>query len=238
MPAKKKSVTTPLHLLQQLSDTLIEHLDKACQLALKDAEGTLAKLEKQRGKTQDKLSKARSKLEEAAGAGRAKAQSKARARITELEELMALMQGRQGEMLGYIAELKRDIAQSMHLAQGVRRVGEDAGKALLVRNKGGAAGATKTASVAKPTTRSARATPATAKPAAKSAAAPASKAPASVKKPATKPSASPAPAAKPAQSKPAVAPKVATTSKPAAAKKPVARKPASSPANQAPLSSS
>src|SRR5690606_7657746 len=124
MPAKKKSVTTPLHLLQQLSDTLIEHLDKACQLALKDAEGMLAKLEKQRGKAQDRLSKARAKLDEAGSAGRTKAQGKARARIGELDELIALLQARQSDVLGYIAELKRDIAQSLHLAQGVRQVGE------------------------------------------------------------------------------------------------------------------
>ena len=52
MPAKKKSVTTPLHLLQQLSHSLIEHLDKACSQAIKDAEGALAKLQKQRGKAQ------------------------------------------------------------------------------------------------------------------------------------------------------------------------------------------
>ena len=50
MPAKKKSVNTPLHLLEQLANTLVDHLDKACQLALQDAEGTLGKLEKQRVK--------------------------------------------------------------------------------------------------------------------------------------------------------------------------------------------
>ena len=69
MPAKKKSVTTPLHLLQQLSHSLIEHLDKACSQAIKDAEGALAKLQKQRGKAQDKLTKARAKLDEAGSLG-------------------------------------------------------------------------------------------------------------------------------------------------------------------------
>lgn len=92
MPAKKKSVTTPLHLLQQLSHSLIEHLDKACSQAVKDAESALAKLQKQRGKAQEKLTKARAKLDEAGSAGKAKAQTKARTRLTELEDSLALLQ--------------------------------------------------------------------------------------------------------------------------------------------------
>jgi len=64
MPAKKKSVNTPLHLLEQLANTLVDHLDKACQLALQDAESTLGKLEKQRGKTQERMAKARTRLDE------------------------------------------------------------------------------------------------------------------------------------------------------------------------------
>mgnify|MGYP001774693829 CR=1 FL=1 len=85
MPAKKKSVTTPLHLLQQLSLSLIDHLDQACARAIKDAESTLAKLQKQRGKAQDKLTKVRAKLDDAGNAGKAKAQVKARSRLGELE---------------------------------------------------------------------------------------------------------------------------------------------------------
>ena len=69
MPAKKNAVTTPLHLLQQLSKSLVVHLEKACTDAQKDAEILLAKLEKQRGKTQEKLIKARAKLDEAGNAG-------------------------------------------------------------------------------------------------------------------------------------------------------------------------
>ena len=33
MSAKKKSVTTPLHLLHQLSASLLEHLENACSQA-------------------------------------------------------------------------------------------------------------------------------------------------------------------------------------------------------------
>ena len=54
MSATKKPVNTPLHLLQQLSGSLLEHLENACSQALADAEKLLAKLEKQRGKAQEK----------------------------------------------------------------------------------------------------------------------------------------------------------------------------------------
>lgn len=53
MSATKKPVNTPLHLLQQLSGSLLEHLETACSEALADAEKLLAKLEKQRGKAQE-----------------------------------------------------------------------------------------------------------------------------------------------------------------------------------------
>lgn len=234
MPAKKKSVNTPLHLLEQLANTLVDHLDKVCQLALQDAESTLGKLEKQRGKTQERLVKARTRLDEAGRAGRAKAQGKARARIDELEELMALLQARQSEMLGYIAELKRDIAQSLHLAQGVRQVGDSAAQALQTRSSS-AETASKSASAPKPAARSSRASATTPKPAtagARTAKAPASKPAAKVEPQAA------TPAAKPARSRPAASKPVATP-KPAA-KKPVARKPAKSSGatTQAPRSAS
>lgn len=223
MPAKKKSVNTPLHLLEQLANTLVDHLDKACQLALQDAEGTLGKLEKQRGKAQERLAKARTRLDEAGRAGRAKAQGKARTRIAELEELMALLQARQGEMLGYIAELKRDIAQSLHLAQGVRQVGDSAAQALQTRNSSAETAAT-SASARKPAARSSRA--------------PASKPAAKVEPEAAAPAAKPA-RSRPVASKPAVTSTPAATPKPAT-KKPAARKPAKSSGatTQAPRSSS
>jgi len=135
MPAKKKSVTTPLHLLQQLSHSLIEHLDKACSQAIKDAEGALAKLQKQRGKAQDKLTKARAKLDEAGSTGKPKAQTKARARLGELEESLTLLQTRQSETLNYLAELKRDAEHSLKLAQGIRQVADAADQALQGRQQ-------------------------------------------------------------------------------------------------------
>ena len=135
MPAKKNAVTTPLHLLQQLSKSLVVHLEQACFDAQKDAEILLAQIEKQRGKTQEKLIKARAKLDDAGGAGKSKAQSKARAKLAELDDLLALLQSRQNETLSYLAELKRDAEQSLSLAKGITQVENAAAQALASRKK-------------------------------------------------------------------------------------------------------
>ena len=186
--AKKKSVTTPLHLLQQLSSSLLEHLEDACSRALIDAEKLLAKLEKQRGKAQEKLHKARSKLQDAAVAGKAKAQGKAKDAVAELEELLDALKARQTETRSYIAGLKRDAQESLKLAQGVGKVKEAVSKALDSR----AAKAAMVAPAAKP---------AVAKTAAKAPA----KTPAkpAARKVAAKPASKPAPATKAAAGAPA-----------------------------------
>lgn len=155
MPAKKNAVTTPLHLLQQLSKSLVVHLEQACADAQKDAETLLAQLEKQRGKTQEKLIKARAKLDDAGSAGKSKAQSKARARLAELDDMLALLQSRQNETLNYLSELKRDAAQSLSLAQGVSQVEKDAAQALASRGKPASSAKTRAASE-KPSTPRAR----------------------------------------------------------------------------------
>ena len=141
MPAKKK-ISSPLQLLQQLSHSLVEHLAKACADAHKEAEGLLAKLEKQRGKARDKLIRARSKLEDAGAAGKSRAQSKARARIEELEDALALLDVRQRETLDYLRTLERDTRQSLELAEGIRQVGEAAGQTAM-QEEGSAAPARK-----------------------------------------------------------------------------------------------
>jgi hypothetical protein len=214
MSAKKNPVSTPLHLLQHLSHSLLEHLENACSEALVDAEKMLAKLEKQRGKGQDLLHKARTKLQDAAVAGKAKAQAKAKDAIEELESLLDGLQERQAETRTYIAQLKRDAQESLKLAQGVGKVKEAAAKALDLRAAKSAAPAAK-AAVKK---------------------APAVKAPA-VKAPAVKAAVAKAPAAKPAArkpvakavaSKPAAKPAVKAPVKPAAPK--AAAKPAARPA--------
>ena len=217
MSSKKKPVTTPLHLLQQLSHSLLEHLQDACSAAQADAEKLLAKLEKQRGKAQDKLHDARGKLEAAAAAGKQKAQSKARAAIDELETLLESLQQRQADTRHYILQLKRDAEDSLKLAQGVGKVRDAAAKALGARE---VAARQVSASAAKPAAK-----PRTARRPAASTSKAVSKAPAGQAAP-RKPAASKAVVAKPAARKPA-------TRQPAA--KPAAA-PASKAADAAPVS--
>lgn len=255
MPAKKKPVTTPLHLLQQLSHSLVAHLHKACSDAQKEAEIVLARIEKQRGKTQEKLVKARARLDEVGNAGKSKAQAKVRAKLAELDDMLGVLQARQSETLSYLAELKRDAAQSLQLAQGVTQVEHAAAQALAARDKPAAArSASRTKAPTRPSGPAAE-TPSTAmkdasdkapiaaanararpSAAARSAAgkpvepkASAAKAPGTSRRPA---SASGAPA--PAKPGPAAA-------RPATAKKPSTRKPAaakSEPATQSPSAAS
>ena len=94
---------------------------------------SIAKLEKQRGKAQEKLHKSRTKLQDAASAGKAKAQAKAKDAVKELEELLDALKDRQSDTRGYILQLKRDAQESLKLAQGVGRVQEAVGKALSLR---------------------------------------------------------------------------------------------------------
>ncbi|MBP9960696.1 MAG: AlgP family protein, partial [Pseudomonas sp.] len=160
MSANKKPVSTPLHLLHQLSSSLLEHLENACSQALADAEKLLAKLEKQRGKAQEKLHKARLKLQDAATAGKAKAQNKAKNAVAELEELLDALKERQAQTRTYILELKRDAQESLKLAQGVGKVKEAASKVLTLRSDKAAVTAT---AASKPTTAKAVAKPAATK---------------------------------------------------------------------------
>ena len=239
MPAKKPSVTTPLHLLQQLSNSLVEHLQKACSEAQLDAEMLLAKLEKQRGRTQEKIIKARAKLDEAGNAGKSKSQTKARSRLSELDDMLAVLQARQSETLTYLSELKRDAEQSMQLAQGVTKVEQAAAQALAARAKPAAARA---AAAKKSPARSAKRTESAARPASAAGKVAAEKASAGATGPAAGParpaarSGSRAQANKPVatSAKPATATQgsgadagaAASSAKPAAAKKTTPRKPA------------
>jgi hypothetical protein len=238
MSAKKNVVSTPLHLLQNLSHSLLEHLETACTGALVDAEKLLAKLEKQRGKGQDLLHTARVKLQDAAVAGKAKSQAKSKVLIADLEALLDGLQERQAETRAYIAELKRDAQESLKLAQGIGKVKEAVTKVLSARSTKAAVVVAKAA--AKPTVKTAakpvsKPAAATAKPAAKASTA---AKPAAVKAPVK-------PVAKAAASKPAAKPAVKAAAKPVvkapakpvakAAAKPAVKAPAKAPA-KAPVS--
>ncbi|MFD1692175.1 AlgP family protein [Azotobacter chroococcum] len=111
-----------MHLLQQLSQSLLVHLEEACTQALQDAEKALAKLEKQRSKVQEKLHEARAKLQDAALAGKAKAQVRGRKAVDELEPLLDELKARQAETRDYIVRLRHDTLQALELAQGVAQV--------------------------------------------------------------------------------------------------------------------
>lgn len=161
MSAKKKPVSTPLHLLQQLTASLLDHFEDACTQALTDAEKVLAKLEKQRTKVQEKLHKQRTRVEEAAAAGKAKAQSKARANVDVLENALDDLQRRQRETRQYIGELKNDVQAGLALAQGVGKVREAVAQALDKRNAKGATVAPSVAPARKAVPQAAAATPAT-----------------------------------------------------------------------------
>lgn len=133
MSAKKKPVSTPLHLLQQLTASLLDHFELACAQALADAEKVLAKLEKQRVKVQEKRHKQHERVESAAADGKRKAQARAHANVEALDAALNELQGRQAETRQYIGELKNDIQASLALVQGVSKVREAASKALESR---------------------------------------------------------------------------------------------------------
>lgn len=214
MPAKKKTVSSPLQLLEQLSRSLVEHLEKACADAQKEAQGLLAKLEKQRGKARDKLVRAQAKLDDADAAGKTKTQSKRRARIDELENAVALLDARQREILTYLADLHRDSSQSLKLAEGIRRVEQAAAQAVA-----GPAKPTTSATPARSRQSGAAVKAAVSKTTAIKAAAEAKPVVAAVTKPrATRPTTS--------RARPAAAKSPEGEVKPAPAKKPAPRKPA------------
>lgn len=226
MPAKKNSITTPLHLLQQLSHSLVAHLQKACSEAQRDAEVLLAKLEKQRGKTQEKVIKARAKLDEAGEAGKSKAQGKARTRLAELDDMLAVLQARQSETLSYLSELKRDAEQSLKLAQGITDVEKAAAQALAARDKPETARSKAPAKTTRPVAKAAAA-----KPAAGKATSSGSSRPAARSKPATKTDSA---VAEPAEAKaPAATTQTAAAQKPATKASSAPRRPASKPATAA-----
>ena len=229
MPAKKK-ISSPLQLLQQLSHSLVDHLEKACADARKEAEGLLAKLEKQRGKTRDKLVRARSKLEDAGAAGKARAQGKARARIDELENALALLDVRQRETLDYLRNLERDTQRSLELAEGIRQVGEAAGRTTAQEGASAAPARKRQRSGAASSGRQA------AQPASdvKTASAPAARKPRPSRAAASKANPVEAITLPDGETAAAVAPKPAAR-KPATARKPAVRKPS---AAQRPVSSS
>ncbi|MEE4464428.1 AlgP family protein, partial [Azotobacter chroococcum] len=199
MSTKKPPVTTPLHLLQQLSQNLLVHLEEACTQALQDAEKALAKLEKQRSKVQEKLHEARAKLQDAALAGKAKAQARGRKAVDELEPLLDELKARQAETRDYIVRLRHDTLEALELAQGIAQVREAAARTLMAPG-----------------------TPPAAQPQSKPAPKAAARKPAASRR--TKPAAAAGEATAPAKRTPRPAAAAEQPAKPAAPRKPAARR--------------
>lgn len=124
MSSTKKTVRTPLHLLHDLSDTLVNQLQTACIEAQQEAEKALTKLEKQRVKIQEKLIKAEEKLAKANEANKAKAKAKAQKAIIELKDSHNKLQNQQQKLFTYLNTLKKDSTKSLELAKGITRVKE------------------------------------------------------------------------------------------------------------------
>lgn len=124
MSSTKKTVRTPLHLLHDLSDTLVNQLQIACIEAQQEAEKALTKLEKQRVKIQEKLIKAEEKLGKANEANKAKAKAKAQKAIIELKDSHNKLQNQQQKLFTYLNTLKKDSTKSLELAKGITRVKE------------------------------------------------------------------------------------------------------------------
>jgi hypothetical protein len=133
MTKRKSTVITPLHLLEELTSTLVEHFEQACRQALADAEKILSKLEKKMSKVQAKLSKQRGRIE-STSSGKPKKQAKVRAKISVQEELLTELQIRTDETRQYIGELNHDIKISLTLAQGVEGVRDAACETLRQRS--------------------------------------------------------------------------------------------------------
>lgn len=134
MPSKKKTLPTPLHLLKELSDGLVVHLEKACAKALSEAQAGLTRLEIERGKVQEMLQKQHTKLQEAKSLGKTKIETHAKQGMQEAQELLESLKGHQTQVLQYISDLKKDTQESLKLAEGINKVRDAAAKALNLRS--------------------------------------------------------------------------------------------------------
>ncbi|KGF64722.1 AlgP family protein [Pseudomonas lutea] len=135
MVSRKKTGSTPLQLLEEITTLLMEHFEQACGRALADAEKMLSRLEKKRTKLETKLGKKRSRLD-TTPVGKRKKQAKLRATIKALQAKLFEAQGRTEHTRQYIRDFKHDVQMSLALLQGVGQVHEEASKMLRQRELG------------------------------------------------------------------------------------------------------
>lgn len=122
--SSKKLIKTPLHLLYDLTGSLVSYFEEACIQVQQDAEKALTKLEKQRAKVQQKLITTQAKLEKAKERGKPKAKNKAKNSLSELETIYLQIQKQQAKILDYIALLKKDTTTSLELLKDITHVHE------------------------------------------------------------------------------------------------------------------
>lgn len=149
MASRKKTGSTPLQLLEELTTLLMEHFEQACGRALAEAEKMLSRLEKKRTKLETKLGKKRSRLD-TTPVGKRKKQTKLRATIKALEANLFEVQGRAEHTRQYIRDFKHDVQMSLALLQGVGQVREEASKMLRRRELGAGSSAASQTEVAAP----------------------------------------------------------------------------------------
>jgi hypothetical protein len=149
MASRKKTGSTPLQLLEELTTLLMEHFEQACGRALADAEKMLSRLEKKRTKLETKLGKKRSRLDNTP-VGKRKKQAKLRATIKALQANLFEVQGRTEHTRQYIRDFKHDVQMSLALLQGVGQVREEASKMLRRRELGAGSSAASQTEVAAP----------------------------------------------------------------------------------------
>lgn len=122
MKSSKKSVRTPLHLLHELSNSLITNLEQACISAQIEAEKALLKLDKRTKKILEKHLKAKEKLKCAVQANKTKSIKKAQNAIVELEASHIKLLQYQEDLQAYINQLKQDTTKSLDLAKPIKNV--------------------------------------------------------------------------------------------------------------------
>ncbi len=128
--AKTSRIGSPLALLQELSDSLITHLEQACGESLVNAEKQLRKLDRQLEKLQARLDKRLLRAEEAIAAGKLKVRSKLATEIAGMQELLAGLQQDHAALLVYIERLRGEITRTLELSAGIGEVARAAGDAL------------------------------------------------------------------------------------------------------------
>lgn len=141
---KTAKIITPLHLLQNLTRTLNEHLAEACEQAEKDARKALEKLNRQHAKLQEKLAETEEKLNaRQANGSDARSLEKTTNKLSSLQLAMTELQQSRKAAEDYTRQLQDDVRQTLRIGKGLVRIEGQAGQAIEKRGKPPAAARSK-----------------------------------------------------------------------------------------------